>query len=87
VSTIGFGIPPRQTTRCDDSNWVGVQNWLTSNSFDWDGAPYFRALPNRPWFVNDQKAGMTRRYKELTWVTVANAGHMVCEILVSTADW
>jgi carboxypeptidase C (cathepsin A) len=56
---------------------VGIQNWLTSPSFGWNGAPYFRALVNRPWFVGDAKAGMTRKYEGLTWVTIAKAGHMV----------
>jgi carboxypeptidase C (cathepsin A) len=60
-----------------NSNWVGIQNWLTSKSFRWIGAPFFRALSNRPWFVNGKKAGMTRSYERLTWVTLAKAGHMV----------
>src|SRR5271155_1216467 len=76
ANTIGSGnfLP---NTLVDKSNWVGIQNWLTSKSFTWSGAPYFRSLSNRPWFVNETKVGMTRKYEGLTWVTVAEAGHMV----------
>jgi len=47
------------------------------NSLKWPGSAGFISAKNETWTVNGQAAGNYRHHQTLTYVQVANAGHMV----------
>ena len=51
---------------------LGTREWLAKLQLT-------ETAPSRPWSLNGQVAGWTTQYKELTFATVRNAGHMVPE--------
>mmetsp|Transcript_15332 Transcript_15332/g.17048 ORF Transcript_15332/g.17048 Transcript_15332/m.17048 type:complete len:436 (+) Transcript_15332:1-1308(+) len=56
-------------------NYMGGERWL--NSMKWSGQDQFLDEEMQPWIVNATDAGFKKSVKGLTWLTVANAGHMV----------
>lgn len=59
-------------------NWVGIQSMI--NNLKWNGAVGFgENATAKDWFVNGTLAGSWREDRNLTWVTVKEAGHMVSQ--------
>jgi len=56
-------------------NFFGTSALL--NSMQWPGQNGFLKAPNTTWTVSGSSAGTFRTYQNLTYVVVANAGHMV----------
>ncbi|OLL24100.1 Carboxypeptidase Y A [Neolecta irregularis DAH-3] len=56
-------------------NYIGNERWTLN--FEWSGKYGFRAQRLREWTVDGNVAGLTRKYKGLTYVEVSGAGHMV----------
>ncbi|TFY83349.1 hypothetical protein EWM64_g656 [Hericium alpestre] len=56
-------------------NWVGNERW--SLAMEWSGHDAFNAQELKPWLVDGKVAGKTRSAHNLTFATVAGAGHMV----------
>lgn len=44
---------------------------------EWTSQEAFRSQPLRDWYVDGEVAGKTRRYGDLTFATIRDAGHMV----------
>jgi hypothetical protein len=45
---------------------------------DWSGKEEFGSVEKREWFVDGERAGMTRSAMGFSFVTIDGAGHMVC---------
>ncbi|KAI8071409.1 Alpha/Beta hydrolase protein [Gongronella butleri] len=58
-------------------NWMGNKAW--SLSLDWAGKEGFNLAKDQPWTNKDtgKQAGDVRKYKNLSFVKVFDAGHMV----------
>lgn len=56
-------------------NWVGNLHWV--EALEWRGQEAYNAVPVSEWFVDEEKAGITKGWKGLTYATVEGAGHMV----------
>jgi carboxypeptidase C (cathepsin A) len=56
-------------------NWRGGEAW--TNAVQWSGQAEFNAASYKEWLVNGQPAGQLKEYKNLKFLRVYNAGHMV----------
>ncbi|KAL1903420.1 hypothetical protein Sste5346_000046 [Sporothrix stenoceras] len=56
-------------------NAAGTRYWV--NNMPWHGLAPFRAAPEQPWYYDGQQAGWSKSYKNLKFVEVFDAGHMV----------
>lgn len=57
-------------------NWVGIEKMI--DELNWNGAIGFgQNATAKDWFVNGTLAGSWREDRNLTWVIVKEAGHMV----------
>lgn len=56
-------------------SWIGIENML--NNLTWRGETGFGDAVEEEWAVNGTVAGTWRTARNMTWVKVANAGHMV----------
>lgn len=57
-------------------NWVGIENMI--KDLQWNGSKGFGVnATSKDWFVNGTLAGSWREDRNLTWVVVKEAGHMV----------
>lgn len=46
-------------------------------ALEWSSQERFRSEPLREWSIDGEVAGKTRRFGDLTFATVRDAGHMV----------
>ncbi|KAI0800559.1 serine carboxypeptidase, partial [Fomes fomentarius] len=62
-----------------DTDWAC--NWVANDrmtlALEWSSQESFRSEPLRDWFIEGEVAGKTRRFGDLTFATVRDAGHMV----------
>ncbi|CAG8699165.1 21865_t:CDS:10, partial [Dentiscutata erythropus] len=56
-------------------NRNGIEDLI--KGLEWNGAKGFQNLTETPWFVNDKRAGHMISERNLTYVVVNNASHMV----------
>jgi len=56
-------------------NWRGGEAW--TNAVNWSGKAQFNAAEYSEWTVNGKSAGALRQYKNLKFLRVYDAGHMV----------
>lgn len=56
-------------------NWIGNERWTLEMA--WSGQQEFKGQPLRDWSIDGKPVGKTRSTKELTYATIADAGHMV----------
>ena len=56
-------------------NWLGIQDTL--EAMTWQSATGFGNATELDWYVNGTLAGKWRTARNLTWVKVLEAGHMV----------
>jgi carboxypeptidase C (cathepsin A) len=56
-------------------NYFGGSRWLAA--MKWPGQQAYINAPNKNWVVNSNVAGQSKSAQGLTFLTVANAGHMV----------
>ncbi|KAJ2717218.1 hypothetical protein H4R19_000162 [Coemansia spiralis] len=56
-------------------NWYGNKAW--AEALEWSGQPAFAAAPDRQWSVAGKAAGEARTHKNLSFLRVFAAGHMV----------
>ena len=56
-------------------NWVGIQDTL--ETMTWRGVKGFGNATEEDWYVNGTLAGKWRTARNMTWVKVLEAGHMV----------
>lgn len=57
-------------------NWVGNQRWV--DSLPWYGKGQWSAAEEQDWVVDGKTAGTAKSVGPLSFVKVAQAGHMVC---------
>lgn len=56
-------------------SWIGIENML--NNLTWRGETGFGDAVEEEWTVNGTVTGTWRTARNMTWVKVADAGHMV----------
>lgn len=56
-------------------NWRGGEEW--SNKVDWTGAADYSKVEYEDWMVGDKAAGQLKSHKNLKFLRVYDAGHMV----------
>ena len=56
-------------------NVIGNRWWV--KDLEWEGAAAWNAAPEEPWSVDGEAAGTAQVAEPLSFVKVANAGHMV----------
>jgi len=56
-------------------NWIGGDYW--TSQMVWSGQQGFNAINETVWQVDNTNAGFVKSYQGLTFLKVANAGHMV----------
>lgn len=56
-------------------NWLGNQAWV--NALEWSGHDDFAKQPIKDWTVAKKAAGQVKNHKNLTFLRVFGAGHMV----------
>jgi cathepsin A (carboxypeptidase C) len=56
-------------------NWRGGEAW--TNAVEWSGQSHFNTTSYKDWIVNGQAAGQLKKYNNLSFLRVYNAGHMV----------
>jgi carboxypeptidase C (cathepsin A) len=56
-------------------NWIGNKRWVLK--LDWAGKEGINAASDTPWKVGSRVAGEARNHGPLTYLRVAQAGHMV----------
>ena len=56
-------------------NWRGGEAW--TNAVTWSGQTEFQQAQYKDWLVNGKPAGQLKQYKNLQFLRVYEAGHMV----------
>lgn len=56
-------------------NWVGIEKTL--EEMTWNGQTGFGNVTEDEWYVNGTLSGTWRTARNMTWVKVFEAGHMV----------
>ena len=56
-------------------NWRGGEAW--TNAVDWEGTAEFNSAPYNVWEVDGVAAGELKQYKNLKFLRIYDAGHMV----------
>eukprot|EP00178_Gracilaria_changii_P026491 TRINITY_DN8152_c0_g2_i1.p2 TRINITY_DN8152_c0_g2~~TRINITY_DN8152_c0_g2_i1.p2 ORF type:complete len:157 (+),score=23.86 TRINITY_DN8152_c0_g2_i1:30-473(+) len=56
-------------------NWYGGRDWVAA--MEWDHQDDYNNAPEYDWFVEGDAAGTGKTYKNLTFLRVFQAGHMV----------
>jgi carboxypeptidase D len=56
-------------------NWIGIEN--TIQNMTWKGSLGFGNVTEEEWHVNGTQAGTWRTARNMTFVKVFDAGHMV----------
>merc|ERR1712194_261453 len=57
-------------------NWLGNKAWVT-DKLAWSGQEGFQSAEDKTWTVGGKAAGRWRKYKNLEFIQVYQAGHMV----------
>lgn len=60
-------------------SWIGIQDTITNMT--WQGETGFGNATAEEWFVNGTLVGTWRTARNMTFVKVLEAGHMVCRTL------
>lgn len=56
-------------------NWLGNKEWI--NMLGWNGKEEFNKAGQHDWIMNDKSVGTIQNYKNLTFISIKDAGHMV----------
>lgn len=56
-------------------NWFGNKEWI--NRLEWNDKEEFNKAGQHDWIVNNKVVGTIQQYKELTFISIKDAGHMV----------
>lgn len=62
------------------NNWYGQRDWITS--LDWNYQAEFNERKEENWYsyVSGQKAGIVKKFKNLAFVKIFNAGYYVSRL-------
>jgi cathepsin A (carboxypeptidase C) len=56
-------------------NWFGNREWI--HKLEWNGKAGFNKVVQSDWIVDNKIAGTIQKYKDLTFISIKDAGHMV----------